>query len=161
MRLTPRKRLLVDPKLQGALLLRTFGYWCFCVITFSLILLCWDAATGPPQPFIEYFRVHDLWREHGTVMFAAVVLLPVLLIDVLLTTNRLAGPLYRLRRSLRALAAGEHVEPVQFRQGDFWQDVADEFNAVAVYVDSIKKDAATGKRPDKKETLEIEPLQHC
>ena len=160
MRLTPRKRFLVDPKLQGTLLLRAFGYWCFCVITFSLILLCWDAATGPPQPFLEYFRVHDLWREHGTVMLAGAVLLPVLLLDVLLTTNRVAGPLYRLRRSLRAMAAGEHVEPVEFRKGDFWQEVAEEFNAVAAYIDSLKHDAAAAKRPDKMATLEMEPLRH-
>ena len=59
-------------------------------------------------------------------------MLPILLLDVLITSNRFAGPLYRLRRSMRALAAGEHVQPVVFRDGDFWHEIADEFNAVGV-----------------------------
>jgi hypothetical protein len=37
---------------------------------------------------------------------------------------------------MRALARGEHVEPIEFRRGDFWKEFADEFNAVAARVQS-------------------------
>lgn len=158
MQLTPRKRFLVDPKLQGSLLIRTFGYWCFCLITISLILLCWDAACGPSRPFFEYFRFDQLWREHGTVVVASFIMLPVLLIDVLVTSNRVAGPLYRMRRSLRAMAAGEYVEPVQFRDSDFWHEIAEEFNAVAAYVEQIKQRASAASELPKHKEIEFEPL---
>ena len=140
MRLTPRKRYFVDRKLQGALLMRTLGYWCFCVLATGMVLLCWTVATGPYRPFLSYFSLHELVQQHGAVLLASIVLLPILLLDVLITSNRFAGPLYRLRRSIRALAAGEHVQPVVFRDGDFWHDMADEFNALADYVDELKQE---------------------
>ena len=59
-----------------------------------------------------------------------------------------AGPLVRLRRSMRALARGEHVEPIKFREGDFWQEFAEEFNAVAARVQ--------GERPQDEPTLREE-----
>jgi hypothetical protein len=38
--------------------------------------------------------------------------------------------MYRIRKSLSTLAAGEDAPPVQLRQGDFWQETAHDFNVV-------------------------------
>ena len=46
----------------------------------------------------------------------------------------MVGPLLRVRRSMRALARGEAVEPIEFRGGDYWKEIADEFNAVRARV---------------------------
>jgi hypothetical protein len=62
--------------------------------------------------------------------------------DVLYLSNKIVGPIYRMRRSLRALGAGEYVAPVEFRKGDFGLELADEFNAVAAYVESLKQQIA-------------------
>jgi hypothetical protein len=157
-RLTPRKRYLVDSKLQGALMLRTFGYWCFCVLSTGLMLLLWQVATGPHRPFLSYFSLHEVAQRHGAVIIASFLLLPILLLDVLITSNRFAGPLYRLRRSMRALAAGEHVQPVVFRDGDFWHEIADEFNAVAAYVENLKQEKGEPAAPVAAGATEFEPL---
>jgi len=53
------------------------------------------------------------------------------IVDVVRLSNRFTGPLLRLRRSMRALARGEQVEPIRFRDNDFWHDFAEEFNALA------------------------------
>ena len=158
MRLTPRKRYLVDSKLQGSLLMRSIGYWCFCVLAIGMVLLLWQVATGPHRPFLSYFSLHEIVERHGAVVLASVLLLPILLLDVLIITNRFAGPLYRLRRSMRALAAGEHVQPVVFRDGDFWHDVADEFNAVAAYVDELKQEKTKPAATIASAAAEFEPL---
>lgn len=158
MRLTPRKRYLIDSKLQRELLMRTVGYWCFCVLATGMVLLCWTIATGPFRPFLSYFSLHEIVQQHGTVLLASVLLLPILLLDVLITSNRIAGPLYRLRRSLRALAAGEYVEPVAFREGDFWHDMAAEFNAVAAYVAKLKQQKTEPVAPIASAAAEYEPL---
>jgi hypothetical protein len=39
-----------------------------------------------------------------------------------------AGPLYRLRKHLSAVARGETHSDVRFRKGDFFPEVADAYN---------------------------------
>ena len=53
----------------------------------------------------------------------------------------------RLRRAMRELARGEDVQPVRFRDGDFWHDFAEEFNAIAA---RIQKERA-GDEPESDE----------
>ena len=43
------------------------------------------------------------------------------------------------RRALREMANGEPVRLIHFRAGDFWSEVADEFNAVAARVQLMEK----------------------
>ena len=138
MRLTPRKRLLVDPKVQGALVVRVVAYWCFYALVVSQVLLCWKIVESPNTSFFQYFDFAGLWRESAAVAIAALIVLPVLLVDVLRVSNRFAGPIFRMRRSLRSLAAGEYAMPVQLRKGDFCEEVADEINALAAYVENLK-----------------------
>ena len=46
-------------------------------------------------------------------------------------SNRLLGPLRRLRETVTRLANGEQVGELNFRSGDFLKDVADDVNQVA------------------------------
>jgi hypothetical protein len=142
MRLTPRKRLFVDPKVQGALMFRVVMYWWLCISTIALLLLAWNIINAPDGTFLSFFRFDLLWNQYGAVMVAAIVLLPIMLLDVLQISNRFVGPLFRMRRSLRALAAGEYVAPIRFRKNDFGLELADEFNAVAARVESLKRQIA-------------------
>jgi hypothetical protein len=139
MRLTTRKQLLIDKHVQGALLFRTIVYWFFLLVAASLILQGVYAVREPGGTFLSYYDL--VLERHGVLALVTLVLLPLVVYDVLVTTNRFAGPVYRLRRALRALAAGERVEPLQFREKDFWREAADEFNAVAAYVDELRKQA--------------------
>jgi len=106
------------------------------------LLLAWNIYNSPNGPFFGFFRYDQLWDRYGTVMVVSVVMLPIVLFDVLFLSNRIVGPIYRMRRSLRALAAGEYVAPIEFRKGDFRLELADEFNAVAAYVESLKQQIA-------------------
>lgn len=157
MQLTPRRRYLVDPQVQKSLLLRACCYWCGCVLAVGLTLLIVKGFTGPPRPFMEFFDYDWLWQQHGIILFGAAMTLPLVLIDVMLTSNRLAGPIYRMRRSMRALAAGEYVQPIEFRGGDFWHEVAEEFNSVAKYVEQLKKEARNA-RSTQADTIEAEAV---
>lgn len=134
-----RKQLFVDPKVQGALIARAGLYWAVCLITITLMLLCWRILTNSPQPFFSHLSA--MWSSFGPALVASCVLLPLVVVDIIRVSNRFAGPLVRLRRSMRALAQGEEVRPLQFRQGDFWQEFADEFNAIIRRVESLQLDA--------------------
>lgn len=124
-----RKQLLVDPRVQWAFLLRAIGYWLLCLFTVVLLMIFTSILAEPARLF--YPDADSPWFRLGPTLLCAVLLLPVVVYDFLRVSNRLVGPVLRLRRAMRALAAGEHVEPLKFRDGDFWREFADEFNAVA------------------------------
>lgn len=144
-----RKKLFVDPKVQGALVVRVGLYWLVCLITLTLMLLCWRILTGPARLFYTHFD--DMWFNFGPALIASFVLLPLVVVDIVRLSNRFAGPLVRLRRSMRALARGEEVQPIRFREGDFWQEFADEFNAVLSRVQELEK--VKGAAPEHEEPI--------
>ncbi len=146
-----RKKLLVDPKVQGALIGRTILYWVACLITISLMILCWRIVTGPVRMF--YTHLDDMWFFYGPAVIASLLLLPLVIIDILRLSNRFTGPLVRLRRSMRALARGEHVESLEFRDDDFWHDLAAEFNALA---DKMQEQTPAGGKTEEQEQEQLE-----
>ncbi len=54
----------------------------------------------------------------------------------------------RLRRSLRALGRGEHVEPLEFRGADFWQEFAEDFNSVLRRVQTAPRPPVAVEEPE-------------
>jgi hypothetical protein len=127
-----RRQVFVDPRVQGGLVWRLILYWMICLATIIVILLCWRMITGPARMFYTHFD--DMWFHYGPAFVVSLCLLPLVIVDVVRYSNRFAGPMVRLRRAMRDLARGEHVEPLHFRHGDFWHDFAEEFNAVAARV---------------------------
>jgi len=144
-----RKKLLVDRKVQGALIARTILYWVVCIVTIALMILCWRIVTGPIRMF--YTHLNDMWFFYGPAVVASLLLLPLVIIDILRLSNRFTGPLMRLRRSMRALAQGEHVEPIEFRNDDFWHELAEEFNTLLAKVQGQKptaQETTTEEQPE-------------
>ena len=131
-----RRRMFVDPQLQGALVVRCIMHWAFCIAIAALILLCWQVIANPGRPNREYFV--ELWFAYWRAFVVSVVLLFVVMRDVIRISNRFCGPLLRMRHTMRRLAAGAHVEPVKIREKDFWHDFATEFNAV---INRIQQDS--------------------
>jgi len=127
-----RKQIFVDPKVQGALVFRVIAYWTVCLLTISTMVLCWRMLTGPAR--LPFSHLDDMWFQLGPALIASFMILPLVIYDIVKISNRFTGPLLRLRRTMRALAAGEQVKPIHFREGDFWKDLAQDFNAVAARV---------------------------
>jgi hypothetical protein len=100
-----------------------------CLLTMMLLLLGWGIITGPIRPLNAHLTA--LWTLYGPAAIASLLLLPLVTFDLLRLSNRFAGPMFRLRRSLHDLAQGRPVAEVRFRHGDFWQEFADDFNTVA------------------------------
>jgi hypothetical protein len=142
-----RKWFFVDAWIQRAMLVRVVVYWCASLLLVSNLVLCWDIWNGRDRSFVDQLNFSALWTEHAPVAVALLFVLPLALLDTLLITSRFAGPIYRLRSSMRALAAGEQVSPLRFRNDDFWQEVAEEFNAVAKHQEQLKKQSASASEP--------------
>lgn len=55
--------------------------------------------------------------------------------DAIRFVHRLIGPIHRIRGTVQALAAGEPVDLVRLRDGDFLQEFAEEFNDLLIALD--------------------------
>jgi hypothetical protein len=149
-----RKHLFVDPKVQGSLITRVALYWIMCLATLTLMILCWRVVTGPARMFYTHFD--DMWFHFGPALIGSFLLLPLVIFDIVRLSNRFVGPLIRLRRAMKALARGEEVAPLEFREGDFWKDFAREFNAVAERMHKLNRNASYDYYEEEDENAEKE-----
>src|SRR5262245_43641652 len=108
-----RSYIFVDREVQGALMLRAAVYWLFCLISISLMVICWNAFSGPPRRFIDLAT--ELYFRYAPALVASLIMLPIVLMDVLRMSNRFVGPVVRLRTALRELAENRPAQPLNFR----------------------------------------------
>jgi hypothetical protein len=127
-----RSVFLVDRDVQGALMFRVACYWLFCLLGIVLMVICWNVYTGPPRRFAEL--AVDLYHRYGPALGASLILLPIVVMDVLRVSNRFVGPVVRLRQGLQELAEGRPTQPLNFRDQDFWRELASDFNKAAARV---------------------------
>ena len=129
MSVSRRRQMLCDREVQGALMLRVVMYWLFCLLTITLMLVCWSVVSGPPRRFAPL--VADLYVRYAPALAASLLVLPIVMIDVLRLSNRFVGPIKRLRDGMTALAEGDEVSTMKFRDRDYWTTLADLFNTIA------------------------------
>jgi hypothetical protein len=129
-----RRRLFIDRPIQVAVLFRALMYWAVCLFAQLLMVFFFSAVTSNQEDFIA--NGPQLWWHLQLTAAASFVLLPIILLDLLKLSHRWVGPIFRLRNALKSLGQGETITPVQFRQRDFWQDLAGDLNAVAAKLDS-------------------------
>ena len=129
MKKSQRRKFFVDSHVQGAIVVRVILYWASCVLFVAVPQIVVRTFFEPSRPFYEQFTV--LWNQYWPVITATVVLGPFFIFDAIRMSNRFAGPIFKLRREMQRLAAGEKVAPIRFREGDFWQDLCVPFNQIA------------------------------
>lgn len=73
------------------------------------------------------------------------------LYDTVKFSHRLVGPLYRFRKIVQAITAGEEVPLVQLRKDDFLQELKDEINDMLRALEQRGAVVIKGKAPEKKD----------
>ena len=120
--------------------------------------LSYHPTTGPAQQavyeenrrrFMELFA--DLYFRYAPALAASLLLLPVVMVDVVRLSNRFVGPMVRLRGALKDMADGRPAQPLNFRDNDYWRELATEFNRAAARVarDSVERSVATEEMPER------------
>jgi len=122
-KLPARRRIFVDPPIQGVLISRVALYWLICMLIQVLLVMLLSVGSGMTDEL--YQRTHV-----RLVVVSSLFTLPLLMLDITKLSHRWVGPIYRLRTAMQALATGEAVQPITFRKGDFWPELASDFNAV-------------------------------
>ncbi|MGD9646839.1 MAG: hypothetical protein AB7U73_14080 [Pirellulales bacterium] len=144
-----RSRLLIEPGVQLSLVRHVVCYWLCTVVTLELLNLTRQIAIGPERAsFWAYLFNEDLMQSLIRLAIGSVLVLPLVIWDMLKLSNRFAGPIYRMRRTLRAVANNQEVENVRLRDGDFWSDFAEELNAALAQLDAQRPPAANADEAD-------------
>ena len=127
--LTLRSRLMVDPKIQWPILQRTAFYVSACALYFMVVLYFSESAQirdeSPSRALLRCVDVLACWAP------GLFLLIPVIAYDILIFTNRFAGPMYRLQREMRSLIDGDSSHRITLREGDLWPEIADLFNQIS------------------------------
>lgn len=123
-----RHKLLIDPPVQLGIALRLVGLWAGTALLAALLSVLLTFFSNPTSSFSAHLGSSTHWIPN---LLAFGATLPIALLLLLRFSHRFAGPVFRLRNELHALAAGHDPPPLAFRKGDYWTELADEFNAVA------------------------------
>lgn len=137
-----RKKTFVDPKVQGALVRRLVLHWLAFVTVAGMVAFCLQVLSNPFRSMGEHAQ--QLWWTHGPFLLVMVFMLPVFVVDTIKLSHRFAGPIYRLRQMVRGLANGEEFKPLKFRDFDFWQGLALDFNKMVARISNQQYEEADG-----------------
>jgi hypothetical protein len=131
--LNPKRRVrsFVDPEVQGGLLRKIAFHWIILFVVNSISLVVWVRMFEQPESGWGATFTDCIQRFLPFFVISA-CLIPAFVWDTLKITHRFAGPILRLRSALSAAAKGQEVEPLNFRNNDFWQGIATDFNSVVV-----------------------------
>ena len=118
-----RWRLLADLKIQGGMCARVIAYWLICQGLMCATIAVLASLEGPASG-------GSALRFLMPAFHVSLCALPLALLDTLIFTNRVVGPLFSFRRQFQQLAKSQNVEELHFRKGDFFADLAENFNRV-------------------------------
>lgn len=133
-----RKKAVADRQVQYTLARR--------VVLHFFVFVCAGAIFGIINQFMmDPFggvakNLNQFLRSSAPFLVALLCMLPMFVRDTLRLSNRVAGPVYNLRTTVKAIANGEtNVRPLTFRKGDFWPELASDFN---VMTERLRKEGA-------------------
>ena len=124
-----RKQNYVNASIQGGLVRRILFHWLVFFVTTAVLMLTLKTLLGDPELTLGE-RFQQQIGEFVLYGFIFVAIFPAFMLDSIRFSNRFVGPITRLRKHLRELASNGSTEDIQFRDNDFWQEVAQEFNTV-------------------------------
>lgn len=125
-----RKRLFVDTKVQGSLVRQLIIHWSLaCFLIFLYLFTLETFANGFSLDFQE--NMAALWKQHGLLALVLLVISPVFVYDSIKLSNRFVGPMISFRSALKKLANGENMDPINFRENDFWKELTGDLNKIS------------------------------
>ena len=151
-----RSTIFIDRKVQGALARRIAIHWCTFVFLAFVCLFAQEYFLGEPnQGLIQ--KLGAVANEYAFFFLLLLGMVPAFIYDTIKLSNRFVGPILRLKNSVRSVADGKPVSPLKFRGGDFWHELADDFNRLneklggAVLTNA--KDVAIDPQNSEKQTI--------
>lgn len=143
-RQTQRKTYLIDKSVQTTLLYKAAWYWILSLaVVAALNVMGWIFVSPGVHKLVEIReQLPSIFATFFMALISSLIVLPFLLADLAKHTNRFAGPVFRLQRAMKDLANGKSVAPLEFRDGDYWTELAESFNQVATRLEDSERQFA-------------------
>jgi methyl-accepting chemotaxis protein len=135
-----RRSVVVDVKTQRALAMR--------MVLHCMLFMVAGAILASVNEYLTSGLNMQLLCEsltRNSYACTIVALLPLLIYDSMNLSNRIVGPICRLRDTIRKISRNEQVAPLDFRARDYWQEVPREFNAM---IERLRSDVVQSDVPE-------------
>lgn len=120
--------MLIEQDVQIGLILRAVLYGTACMTYFTVIQYFTQSASLPGASTWQI--ILSLTDEAIYWIPGFFMLGPLMVYDMLKITNRVAGPIFALRRQMTCLYQQQPGRSLAFRNDDYWDSLAAEFNQV-------------------------------
>jgi hypothetical protein len=108
------------------------------IVSYSILLGLWVSLANF---FFIYLVVATGFNVSAGLAIAAALLMVAVFTGTVLIgmvlTNRIAGPMFRLKRHMQDVVDGGQVEEIKLRRNDYFTDVVDVYNAVLIKLKAI------------------------
>lgn len=121
-----RKKSVVDARVQWLLARRVVLHFVAFVFGGAVFGLIFQILTNPMDSLSNH--VAAFWQHNFPMLVALVCMMPIFIRDTLTLSNRIAGPISRLRDTVTRIVDGDDVRPLKFRANDMWEDLPELFN---------------------------------
>jgi hypothetical protein len=137
-----RTKVMIDSVVQWALVKRVLLHWTYFLVMIAVLLPLWWAILNwdmvdKGTTFRE--AVVSGWVRSSPLVVFFIAIVPIIVYDIFRLSHRFAGPVYRLHKAIKELAAGEEVPPIELRKDDFWKHVVTDFNVLSEQVNAMRK----------------------
>jgi hypothetical protein len=113
---------------QSRMFIRVCLYGLICLVTlWNLLFVVRLLQEGPGDLLDQYVR---FVKDYYVPLLLFLLLLPFAAWDAVKFCHKIVGPLVRVRATLQQMAAGEPVSLIRFREGDYLDELRDDFNAM-------------------------------
>lgn len=141
-----RHKAVVEARAQWLLAGRVIMHFCLFICAGMFFGLIFQYLTYPLGTLPEHMAT--FWRQSAPLLVAMLCMLPVFVRDTLTLSNRIVGPICRLRDTVRRIGNGEDVSPLKFRKKDMWDDLPDLFNHMVSELKSTDRPTPAAERDD-------------
>jgi hypothetical protein len=137
-----RRRIVIDSSFQFRMLVPIVVFLVLFVVlagAFAFLPLYLHAANDP-RPSVQALLMEQLLNFNIRLWPMVVIAALIAGIYTLMRSNRVAGPLFKLKKGLMQMMVGEY-EKIRFRKSDEFKEFEDVANRLAVTIDSITASA--------------------
>ena len=105
-------------------------------IVFELYITVWPVVSSYiPEGELSLIRSQILFR----LLYFSLPIIFVLAAFIIIFSNRIAGPIYRLERTLDKLIKREDVEPIHLREKDEFKELISKINNIIILLKNLQR----------------------
>ena len=139
-----RSKMLVDYPVQGSLVRQILIHWVIACCVIFVYLLCMQIFKGGIDKSLGE-HLAGMWDQYGILLVVLATVFPVFVFDSIRLSHRFAGPMVPFGRALAQLSKGEAIEPVNFRDTDFWKHLSRDLNSIAQKLNLVDENPVSAK----------------